>query len=162
VVTVPAGLTSATFTVATSVVTASTPVTITAIAGTGSRTASLTVVRNPSPPPTPGTPRLVSPADRATVSQPIACDWRDVVTAAAPAGGAVVALTTSNAGVAGVPATVPVAAGATTATFAITTTAVTAATPMTIGGSFGGASRTATLTVNPPAPPAQSATLSVT
>jgi hypothetical protein len=51
---------------------------------------------------------------------------------------------------------------ATSANFSITTTGVTAATSVTIGGSFGGVSKTATLTVNPPAPPAQTATLSVT
>src|SRR5262249_4387679 len=77
------------------------------------------------------------------------------------AGGAVVTLSSSNTTVAGVPASVTVAAGATSANFSITTTGVTAATSVTIGGSFGGVSRTATLTVNPSAPPAQTATLSV-
>ena len=84
------------------------------------------------------------------------------LTSAAPAGGAVVTLSSSNTTVAGVPASVTVAAGATSANFSITTTGVTAATSVTVGGSFGGVSKTATLTVNPPAPPAQTATLSVT
>ena len=48
------------------------------------------------------------------------------LSAAAPAGGAVVTLTSSNLNAATVPASVTVAAGATTATFAITTKAVTA------------------------------------
>ena len=53
------------------------------------------------------------------------------------------------------------AAGATSGTFGVATAGVTAATPVTIGGSFAqrASNRTATLTVNgPPAPPAQTAT----
>jgi nidogen-like len=52
-VTVPGGLTSATFTINTSTVTASTPVTISGVAGAATRTATLTVV--PAPPPVTGT-----------------------------------------------------------------------------------------------------------
>jgi len=85
------------------------------------------------------------------------------LTAAAPTGGAIVGLSTSNATVASVPAGVTVGAGALSANFAIGTTPVTASTPATISGTFGGATRTATLSVTPPAPPpAQSATLTVT
>ena len=259
VVNLPAGATSAGFTVTTSTVTANTAVTITAILGSASKSVALTVTRSAAPPPTPGTPSLVSPADRASVAQPILFDWSDAanaatyliqistssnfttlttsqtvsvsqatigglpaqqlfwrvravnsagvagsfsasrrvtpqaapppppvaslsavslapssvvggnpsqgtvtLTSAATAGGAVVTLSSSNTTVAGVPASVTVAAGATSASFTVTTTAVTAATPVTIGGSFAGVSRTATLTVNPPAPPAQTVTLSVT
>jgi hypothetical protein len=67
----------------------------------------------------------------------------------APSGGAVVTLTSSNGALASVPASVTVAAGATSATFAITTSAVTTASAATISGAYGGATRTATLTVNP-------------
>ena len=81
VVTVPAGSSSASFTVATSTVTANTPVTITASFDV-SRSASLTVLRSAAPPPTPGTPSLLSPADQATVSQPILFDWSDAANAA--------------------------------------------------------------------------------
>jgi hypothetical protein len=73
---------------------------------------------------------------------------------AAPAGGAVVALTSSNTNAATVPASVTVAAGATTKTFAITTSAVNAATAVTITATYNGVSRTATLTVNPAGPAA--------
>jgi len=259
VVNVPAGATSAGFTVTTSTVTANTPVTITAILGSVSKSVALTVTRSAAPPPTPGTPSLVSPADQASVAQPILFDWSDAanaatyliqistsssfttlttsqtvsvsqatigglpaqqlfwrvravnsagvagsfsasrrvtpqgtpppppvaslsavslapssvvggnpsqgtvtLTSAAPVGGAVVTLSSSNTTVASLPASVTVAAGATSGTFSITTAGVTAATPVTIGGSFGGVSKVATLTVNPPAPPAQTATLSVT
>jgi len=90
------------------------------------------------------------------------------LTTAAPVGGAIVTLSSTNATVASVPASVTVLAGALSANFSISTTAVTASTPVTIGGSFGGVSQSATLTVNPqaapppPPPPAQSATLTVT
>ncbi len=70
------------------------------------------------------------------------------LSAAAPAGGATVALSSGNTAVS-VPSSVTVGAGATSATFAATTTTVTASTPVTITGSSGGTSRTATLTVGP-------------
>ena len=72
------------------------------------------------------------------------------LTAAAPTGGMVVSLSSSNSA-ATVPASVTVAAGATTATFTASTSAVTAQTPITITATAGSVSRTATLTVNPPA-----------
>jgi len=85
------------------------------------------------------------------------------LTAAAPTGGAIVGLSSSNATVASVPASVTIATGTLSVNFAIGTTPVTASTPVTISGTFGGATRTATLSVTPPAPPpAQSATLTVT
>ena len=66
----------------------------------------------------------------------------------APAGGVVVALTSSSAA-AVVPASVTVAAGARTATFAVSTTSVVASTPAVITASSLGVSKTTTLTVNP-------------
>src|SRR5438128_1951705 len=76
------------------------------------------------------------------------------LTSAAPTGGAVVSLSSSNPAVAAVPASVTVAAGVTSATFAIATTTVTASTAPTISATFGGVARTAVLTVNPvPAAP---------
>ena len=62
-------------------------------------------------------------------------------------------MSSSSTTVAGVPASVTVAAGATSGTFGITTTGVTAAWPVRIGGNFAGVSRTATLTVNHPRRP---------
>jgi len=53
-----------------------------------------------------------------------------------------------------VPASVTVPAGAASATFTVATTAVTASTSATISAIFGGVTRTAVLTVNPPAPAA--------
>ena len=80
------------------------------------------------------------------------------LTSAAPTGGAVVALS-SNATVATVPASVTVAAGATSATFTATTSAPATSTVATISAALAGVTRTATLTVNPPG---GTATLTVT
>jgi LmbE family N-acetylglucosaminyl deacetylase/lysophospholipase L1-like esterase len=68
---------------------------------------------------------------------------------AAPAGGAIVSLASSAPSVATVPASVTVAAGAASATFLVTTSAVTASTGVTISASYGGATPTAPLTVTP-------------
>ena len=70
------------------------------------------------------------------------------LTGAAPSGGAVVALSDNSASAA-TPASVTVPAGATSASFTITTSSVSASTAVTITGSFGGVTRTATLTVQP-------------
>jgi len=80
------------------------------------------------------------------------------LTSAAPSGGAVVGLSSSNTTAATVPASVTVAAGNTSATFSVSSAAVTASTAVTIGASYGGISRGATLTVTPPG---QAVTLTV-
>jgi hypothetical protein len=81
------------------------------------------------------------------------------LSAAAPSGGAVIGLASSNTGAATVPASVSVAAGTTSATFVSNTSAVSTTTPVTITAAYNGVTRTATLTVNPQA---QGATLTVT
>src|SRR5262245_4551425 len=80
IVNVPGGQTSANFTVTTSPVASSTPVTVTAFYDT-TRSATLTVTSG-SAPSTPGTPSLVSPANDATPPQPITLDWSDAANAA--------------------------------------------------------------------------------
>jgi hypothetical protein len=78
-----------------------------------------------------------------------------VVTLMAPASpaGATVKLSSSNPAVASVPATVTVAAGATTSpAFKITTAAVSVSTPVTITATFNGVAVPVTLTVIPLAP----------
>jgi hypothetical protein len=65
---------------------------------------------------------------------------------AAPSGGAVVTLSTSNANAAQVPPTVTVPAGQTSRSFTITTFAVSANTPVTITGTYN-VTRSATITV---------------
>jgi len=141
-VTVAAGATSATFTVTTSAVTAATPVTITASYGGTTKTTLLTV--------NPATAVALSSValNPATVNGGSPSTGTVTLSGAAPSGGAVVSLS-SSASAAAVPASVTVAAGATSATFTVTTSAVTAATPVTITASYGGTTKTTLLTVNP-------------
>jgi Domain of unknown function (DUF5666) len=104
-----------------------------------------------TPTPTPSTGPVVASVtlSPAAVTGGTASTATVTLSAAAPTGGAVVTLTSSNPTVATVPANVTVEAGAISASFPVTTTAVTAATPVTLTASFGGASSTAVLTVNP-------------
>ena len=69
------------------------------------------------------------------------------LTIAAPTGGATIALSSSDPAVASVPASVTIPAGATTATFPITTNTVANSTSVTLTGSFNG-TRTAVLSVS--------------
>ena len=161
--TVPAGATSASFTITTTPVTASTALSISGTFGGVSRSAVLTVT------PVPAAPSLTSVTVNPTsVTGGAGSTGTVTLTAAAPSGGAIVGLSSSNAPVASVPASVTVTAGAVSANFAIGTTTVMVSTPVTITATFGGATRTSTLSVNPaaapppPPPPAQSATVTVT
>jgi len=76
-----------------------------------------------------------------------------VLSTSAPAGGALIALTSSNPAVASVPASVTAPAFTFTGTFAITTSPVPASTTVTITAAYNGTTRTATVTVTPAAPP---------
>src|SRR5262249_18710867 len=67
----------------------------------------------------------------------------------APAGAAVISLASSQTSEATVPASVTVAAGATSANLTVATSTVTASTAATITASYNSVQRTATLTVNP-------------
>src|SRR6185436_19539746 len=150
-VTVPAGGASATFTVTTHSVPVSTPVYITVWSEGNGDHPILWV--DPGPPGPPGAVTLSALAlAPSTVTGGTSSQGTVTLSGPAPAGGAVVALSSSGSA-AGVPGTVTVAANATTATFAITTTSVTSSTPVTITASFGSVSRNATLTVSAPAPP---------
>jgi hypothetical protein len=159
--TAPENSFTATFTITTSAVTANTVVTITAAYNGATRTATITVTPN-APPPGPTMSNLVvdSPVVGGSASQGAA-----VLSAAAPQGGAAVSLSSSNPGVASVPASVTVLAGNSGASFSISTTAVSASTTVTISATYNGTTRTAPLSVTPPAPPPpppQTATLTVT
>src|SRR5947208_17061592 len=72
------------------------------------------------------------------------------LSAAAPAGGAVVALTSNNLNAATVPASVTVAAGATTARFTVATKTVTVGTAAIITPTYNGISKPVGVVVNPP------------
>jgi hypothetical protein len=70
------------------------------------------------------------------------------LTDAAPSGGVYIALSSSDSTAVQTPASVFVAEGATSGKATLTTSAVSASTTVTIKGSYAGANRTATLTVN--------------
>src|SRR5467141_383505 len=140
-VAVPAGATTATFTVNTSVVAASTTVTISAAYGGVSKSATLTVTSPPLPTvssltlnPTSVIGGVNSSTGTVTRSGP------------APAGGAQVVLS-SNKGAASVPSSVFVPAGATSATFAVSTSVVLVSTSVTISASYNSTPQTAPLSV---------------
>ena len=149
-VTVAAGATSATFTVSTSAVSASTAITISATYGGAPKSASLTVTSAPPPVPTLSSLSL----NPTSVTGGNSSTGTVTLSGAAPAGGAQVALSSSNTTVARVPSSVTVAAGATSATFTVSTSAVSASTSATISASYGGVTRSAFVTVTPAPPPA--------
>jgi len=140
-VTVAAGATTASFTVTTVPVTVRSIVTITATAGGVSTTALLTIL----PPVT-----LASVTAPTTIASGTRVTGQVGLSGPAPAGGLVVQLS-DDADAATLPAFVTVAAERTTASFTITTVAVTADSPVTITATAGGGSKTALLTILPPA-----------
>jgi hypothetical protein len=143
-VTVSAGASSATFTVTSLVVASTSTATISASRLHMTQTAVLAVV--------PGAAALssvsVSPA---SVVGGTSSTGTVTLTTSAPAGGIVVGLSSDKAAVV-VPASVTVAAGASTATFTATTSAVASSTTATLTATYSGVTKTATLTVTPPAP----------
>jgi uncharacterized protein (TIGR03437 family) len=141
-VNIPAGQSTATFTITTFAVTAAHTVTITATDGAvGSATATLTV--NPQ---TAGQLQSVAVSPTQVNGGATATG---TVTLSGPAafGGVVVALKSSNSLVATVPLTLTVPQGSTTATFTINTSTVASAQTITITATAGSISETATLTV---------------
>ena len=139
-VTVPAGATSATFTVSTSGVTVSTQVIISASFGV-TQTATLTV----TPPPLPTVSSLtLNPAS--VIGGVQSSTGTVTLSGPAPVGGAQVALSSSS-GAAGVPASVTVPAGATSATFIVNTSIVLVSTSANISASYNSSTATATLAV---------------
>lgn len=141
IVNIPAGATTANFTITTSTVTAAHTVTITATYGTmGSATATLTV-----------SPQAAGVLQSVSVSPTQVTGGSNAtgtVALSAPAQTSVaVALKSSNVLVASVPFIVTVPQGSATATFTITTSVVSSSTKVTITATAGSISQTATLTV---------------
>ena len=152
--TVAAGATSATFTVSTSAVTTSTPVTVSASYAGATKTASLTV--------TPPSPAMLSSlaVNPTSVNGGSPSTGTVTLSGAAPTCGAQVLLSSNN-GAATVPSNVTVPAGASSLTFTVNTSAVTASTPATISATYAGVTKTASLTVTP-VTPAGTYTLTIT
>ena len=158
-VTIPENGFTGTLPISTTAVSANTTVTITASYNNTTRTATL-VVTPPAAPPPPATLQSLA-VNPASVAGGSGAQGTVTLTSGAPSAGAAVSLASSNANVAVVPASLTVAAGATSATFTISTTSVTASTPVTISATYSGTTQTASLTVTPPAPPPQTAALTV-
>ena len=140
-VTVPAGASSQTFTVKTSTVTSNATGSVTATFGGTSQTLTLTVrpirVKTLTLSPNP-----VTGGANATGSVTLEC--------AAPVGGLVVTLSSSNAPVAApTVASITIPAGATTGSFSVRTARVTASTNVTIYASAYGVRKGTALTVRP-------------
>jgi hypothetical protein len=137
-VTVPAGSSSANFTVSGGPTAASVAATITASYQGSTQTASITVL-----------PALASLSlSQNSIFGGTSTQATVTLNGTAPSGGTVVSLSSDNAA-ASVPSSVTVAAGATSATFTITTTSVSANTTANITASSLGSSQTAALTVAP-------------
>jgi len=150
-VTIPAGSTQGGFDIFTSSVSVSTPVTISVAGGGVTLTATLTVNPQGAPPPPPPvlagvtvTPSSVTAGGSATGTVNLSV--------AAPSGGTTVSLSSGLPLRIIVPASVTVPAGASSATFAVTTTAGPA-TSTNICGTFAGVSSCAGFTVNATPPP---------
>jgi hypothetical protein len=140
-VTVSANSSTANFTVNTTPVSATTSGNITATYSGVTKSATLTVK-----PPAPAalTSLTLNPS---TVVASATSKGTVNLTAAAPAGGAVVALTSSNSSRATIPASVTVPAGASSATFNVGTATTNKKTSVTITASYGGVNKSATLTI---------------
>ena len=106
----------------------------------------------PPPPPSPASLSAVSVSPSSVVGGSTS-QGTVTLTGGAPSGGATVSLSSANPSVAGVPASVTVAAGASSVTFNITTSTVTVNTSVVITATYNGVSRTTTLTVTPASTP---------
>lgn len=140
-VAVGAGAASASFPITTSVVTATTAVGLTATLNGTARTAALTVT--PAPVPTLSalslSPSTVTRGARSTATVRLS--------GAAPAAGVVVSLASSKPQSATVPARITIAAGQSSGSFTIQTTASAATGPVSISASSSATVKTATLSI---------------
>jgi len=140
-VAVPAGSTTATFTINTSAVATSTVITISASYAGASKSASLTV----TPPLLPMVSSLtLNPTS--VVGGVQSSTGTVTLSGPAPTGGAQVTLSSSN-GAASVPASVTVPGGSSSATFTVNTSIVLVSTSATISASYSSTTQTASLAV---------------
>jgi Concanavalin A-like lectin/glucanases superfamily/Putative Ig domain len=142
-VTLAAGATTGSFTAIAGTVTANQAVTVVATLNGSTATALVTV----TPPPATVTGMSCTPTS-VTSGGNTSCTA--TISQAAPTGGTAVALSSSNTALT-VPASVTVGAGATTGTFTATAGTVTTNQSVTIMASLNGSSKTASVTVMPPA-----------
>ena len=155
-VTVAGGSTSTTFPVTTTSVTTTSQVTITATSGGASRSAVLTV--SPAASSSPTLTGLSLNPD--TVVEGTNSTGTVALSAAAPTGGVVVALTSGNTSAATVPASVTVPAGDTAASFTVFSGTTASTSSSVITASAGGINRTALFTVTSANPTLSNLTIS--
>jgi hypothetical protein len=105
----------------------------------------------PAPPPAPGFGLSAVSFSQSEVESQAQPQGTVTLTGAAPFGGAIVALSSSDPITVRVPASVTIAAGASSVAFTAITSTVTAATRATITATYADTTRAATLTVLPPA-----------
>jgi hypothetical protein len=147
-VTIPAGTTSTTFTVTTGSVAASTTAVISAVFSGVTQTASVTI----APPVL--TSLTLNPS---SVTGGSSSTGTVTLSGPAPAGGAVVTLSSSNSSFATVPSSVTVSPGFINATFTLNTRPLLCSNNATISGSFNSATLAANLAVSQIAPVPQQA-----
>ena len=140
-VTVAQGATSTTFGILTSAVTMATSTTISASYGGATKSTTFTV--NPAVAPSLAGVTLTSPS----VVGGTSTTGRATLTAPAGSGGTVVTLRSSNPALVGVPASVVVPAGATSAAFTVTTAVTKRNSTAAIYATYAGVTKTASLTV---------------
>jgi hypothetical protein len=140
-VSVNQGASSATFGITTSVVTTQTLATLSATYNSATKTTTFIV--NPASAPVLATLTL----NPTSVKGGASATGTVTLSAPAPSGGAVVALSSTKPALASVPASILVAAGTTSSTFAVTTTATKKNTSVTISTSYAGVTKTATIMV---------------
>ena len=146
--TIPTGAQSGTATAATSVVTADTPVTITASYNNSSKAATVTV----SPVPPPAALQSIGFFPNVVTGGTAALAILSVTSPAGP-GGFTATLSANVPGIVTLPATITVPQGQTNVSFSVPTTAVTTQTGLTVFATAGGLQQLAPLFVNPAAPP---------
>jgi subtilase family serine protease len=139
-VAIPLGAATGTFSITTTSVAQQQNVTITATIGTASTTASLTL--------TPPHAKAVSLSPSTTVGS-VAVTGTVTIPEAAPTGGLPISLSSANTAIAQTPASVTIAQGKTSATFNVTTSAVSVSSIVKITATAGGQSAYANLTVTP-------------
>jgi hypothetical protein len=139
-VTIAAGAKTANFALTTKLVAVATPVTISATFGGVTKSKAISVV------PVTLSSATVSPV---SVTGGTAATGTVKINGAAPSAGVTVTLASANPAVASVPASVVVPAGATTATFTVTTHTVIASTPVTLAATYKAVTKSPVLTVTP-------------
>ena len=143
---------SATFTVTTNHVSTSTTVNISADYSGLTSAATLTVTA-PQPPP-PGVDLASLVLNPTTVAGGNLSQGTVTLTGAAPSDGILITMLSKNTSAATVPAAVAVPAGAVSAAFTVSSSAISSTAVVMISASYASTTKTATLTVTPPPPPA--------